>query len=711
MPGRDCIDSQQLREYLLGGLTEPQAHAVGTHLERCAECESAAQQLDSATDPWVESLRNAMRVGDPGLTRAAQETLALQPPGLSPAQDPNRTPHPPEIVSRTLIGGYELLEELGRGGMGVVYKARQTAVDRVVALKMILGGRLASAEEVQRFRMEAAAAAHLDHPHIVPLHEVGEHEGRPFFSMKWIDGESLAQQIPRLKSNPRAAVQILSQVAKAVHYAHQRGVIHRDLKPANILLDRQQQPHISDFGLARRVEGGSSQTRTGVIIGTPSYMAPEQASGKSDVTTAADVYSLGAILFETLTGRPPFCGETPLDTVLQVLHQAPPSLREISPGIDRDLELICLKCLAKNPQDRYGSAEALAIDLEHWLTGEPLSARAPTLPTVLRYWVRQNFGSAGWIVITGLAFGLFGGMTAWMRGGILFFGASSADAFERLPNVDPPWLTALFWSLPAWSHAALYFMNLCVMGTAGLIVAALVRPKNRAADLTAGAAVGLVYAACVVVLSAGSLFIALTALEPNHEDLLLLSQAAWANPSPGTPAGVAPASGDGGRAIGQLLEKYPDFQNMSPQERGEVFYHKLRVELIAGFPVGLWLAMLVLVPFSVVVFTTQTALAGPRVRASRTIAATILGYMDSAIPATCLLVLVPSFVVALFLPPRFLEKTNIDIPLILLWNLPMLGLLGLALFAARRYWPLPARLALHVAWILAMIIPTVLLMR
>jgi len=271
---------------------------------------------------------------------------------------------------------YDLLEEIARGGMGVVYKARQISLNRIVALKMILAGQLASEREVRRFHAEAAAAAKLDHPGIVPIYEVGEQQGQHFFSMGFIEGESLDARIAGAPLEPRKAAEILEAVAQAVQYAHEKGVVHRDLKPANILLDNAGHPRITDFGLARPVTGHSGLTASGEIVGTPSYMPPEQAAGKLDeIGPASDVYALGAVLYAMLTGRPPFQAPNPLDTLLQVLEQEPIAPRRRNPHVPRDLETICLKALEKNPDRRYRTAGDMAADLGRYLSGFAITAR------------------------------------------------------------------------------------------------------------------------------------------------------------------------------------------------------------------------------------------------------------------------------------------------------------------------------------------------
>jgi WD40 repeat protein len=292
------------------------------------------------------------------------------------------------------FGDYELLEEIARGGMGVVFKARQVSLNRLVALKLISAGALATEELVKRFKAEAEAAASLAHPNIVPIYEIGEHQGQHYFSMGLIDGPNLREQIANRKSkigNPQTVVPLVATVARAVHYAHQRGVLHRDIKPSNILLDAAGEPHLTDFGLAKLVEKESTLTHTNAVLGTPAYMAPEQARGQAkEVTTAADVYGLGAVLYETLTGSPPFGGGTSLETIRQVLEEEPRPPSIFNKAVDRDLETICLKCLEKEPGRRYSSAAGLAADLDRWLQHEPIMVRPVSATERLWKWARRR---------------------------------------------------------------------------------------------------------------------------------------------------------------------------------------------------------------------------------------------------------------------------------------------------------------------------------
>jgi serine/threonine protein kinase len=384
----------------------------------CSSCGSSFH-LEGRSTTVEQADEPATDVYQPTPTSLESEVATLPPTHAQPEK---------ALTARPQIPGYEMLSELGRGGMGVVYQARQVSLNRIVALKLILAGQLASAEEVQRFHREAEAAAHLDHPNIIPIYEVGEAESQHYFTMKLVEGTSLAkalatgqwpgeaqdtasngQRIVPNRDGQQRAARLLATVARAVHHAHQRGILHRDLKPANILLDSKGEPHITDFGLAKRVtrlggESGEALTQSGAIVGTPSYMAPEQARSAKALTTAVDVYSLGAILYELITGRPPFRASTPLDTILQVLHEEPEKPRSLSPHTDRDLETICLKCLQKEPERRYSSAAELADDLRRFTNGEPIRARPITQIERLRRWAKQRKTIVS--VTSGALFGL-----------------------------------------------------------------------------------------------------------------------------------------------------------------------------------------------------------------------------------------------------------------------------------------------------------------
>lgn len=396
-----------------------------------------------------------------GIDAATSAGAHPPPPDLAQLLDRAAPPHAVKFHS---FGDYELLEEIARGGMGVVFRARQISLRRPVAIKVILAGRTEALGSSKRFHLEAEATARLDHPNIVPVYETGEHQGHRYFSMKLLTGGSLAQRLARSAPHkapplqvagtepgwephrpmrpadddddaastaarslapspasgaaysPRAAAQLLSIVARAVHYAHQRGVLHRDLKPSNILLDELGAPHVTDFGLARLLDEDVDLTQSGVILGTPVYMSPEQASGRSrDLTTACDLWSLGAILYEVLTGRPPFRRATTVETLRSVLEDEAP--RAPLKSVDRDLQTICLKCLDKDPARRYASAAAFADDLDRWLRLEPILARRTTAGERLRKWSRRQpmLAAAGIILLLVLAAGISGVFWQWHR--------------------------------------------------------------------------------------------------------------------------------------------------------------------------------------------------------------------------------------------------------------------------------------------------------
>ncbi len=421
-----------LRAYGLGKLDDASAKAVQEHLDDCLECRR--QVAEMSPDSYLGSVRDARKgpqnsiVGSsgPGLlpTGSAITNDAIADSSASPCMsstgqvDATSTAlESPDQLSRQAgrhigyFGDYELLKVLGDGGMGIVYKARQLSLNRPVALKMIKAARFASPDEIRRFQNESEAVARLDHPNIVPVYEVGEYEDQHYFSMKLIVGESLDKRTKDYLSEPRNAAELVATTAGAIHHAHQRGILHRDLKPANILIDSEGWPHVTDFGLAKRVEGDSELTRSGAILGTPAYMAPEQASGKRGaVTTATDVYGLGSVLYVLLTGKAPFGGDSVIDTLEQVRERSPEPPTKRNPRVPRDLEVICLKCLAKDPPRRYGSAGALAEDLKHWLSGEPIAARPVGNATRVWMWCRRRPVISG--LAAALSLAVLGGLIA-----------------------------------------------------------------------------------------------------------------------------------------------------------------------------------------------------------------------------------------------------------------------------------------------------------
>ncbi len=369
-------------------------------LDELIESQSVPEEVCASCPELLPEVRQRWR--QMRLVQAELDALfpATPRPGESlpaPGQDGTALPR---------ILGYEVEAVLGRGGMGVVFRARHLSLDRVVAIKMALAGAYAGPHERERFQREAEAVAALRHPNVVQIHDVGESDGRPYFTMELVEGGSLAQKLAGTPQPARQAAALVAKVAEAVHAAHQRGIVHRDLKPGNILLTTDGTPKLTDFGLARRLEGTAGLTFSGDPVGTPSYMAPEQAQGRSrNVGPAADTYALGAILYELLTGRPPFRAETAAETLRQVVSQDPVPPSRLNAAVPRDPETICLKCLEKDPRRRYASAAALAEDLHRFQRNEPIVARpVGPLERLLR-WTRRNPTGAT-LVATALA--LFG---------------------------------------------------------------------------------------------------------------------------------------------------------------------------------------------------------------------------------------------------------------------------------------------------------------
>src|SRR5437016_4441854 len=342
------------------------------------------------------------------------------------------------------LGSYRILEEIGRGGMGVIYRARHTPSRRIVALKRVLNYHSDSRDTLTRFQREATAAASLDHPNILPIYDVGAtDDGLPFFSMKFACGGSLLDSKESFGDSPRHAVQLVATVARAVDYAHTQGILHRDLKPGNILLDARGEPMVSDFGLAKWLDTASELTRTLTVFGTPGYIAPEQAEkSAANLTPTADVYSLGAILFDLFTGRPPFLGDNVLAVIQQAAETPAPKLRSLAPALDRDLEIICAKCLEREPNARYCSAGDLAEDLERWLADRPIVARSVSIPVRLNRWSRRNPAAAGMAVLL-LAFGIVIGVMTW-ENGLLRRPANLAIAVLPFENLSQTKESAFF---------------------------------------------------------------------------------------------------------------------------------------------------------------------------------------------------------------------------------------------------------------------------
>jgi hypothetical protein len=569
----------------------------------------------------------------------------LQSRLASAPEAPTLAPREPGVAAGTRlpqVPGYEVLGEIARGGMGVVFRARQINLDRTVALKMLLAGQLASAEEARRFRTEAEAAAHLDHPNIVSIYEVGEYEGQPYFCMKLVEGRTLAG----FRGPPEEAARLLAAVARAVHYAHQRGIIHRDLKPGNILLDCEGQPHVTDFGLARRLEGDSKLTSTGAIMGTPAYMPPEQASGKrGEVTTLADVYSLGAVLYELLTGRPPFQAETPFDTLVQLMEKEPQPPRTLNPEVDRDLEAVCLKCLRKDPHQRYASAAELADDLERWQRGEPTRARPPSAWQAVRYWLRQNLRAALWVLVVGLVLGVLVGYLGYLR----VFQGQLAEAIDtsygRLPATPRPWLARLpRLDLPG--IVAVMVTALLGMITAGLAVVLLARPRSAGADLSCGVGVGLV-AACVSALCGGVWTFAASQVKNTLYDyenqiafkweLLQRQRGPLTSPSWDLP-GV-------GKVPGKVYEPdwleqhYPDLKGLPRDEQRHILYDKMVCDAVISVQTGLlWAAPLYFI-LLIVLPAVEALVAGSLWRRYQRLGPVATAYAERIIPLALTLLL------------------------------------------------------------------------
>jgi hypothetical protein len=600
-------------------------------------------------------------------------------PTLAPNVDSAASAAPPRPAQ---VGAYDLLEEIARGGMGVVFRARHRQLGRLVALKMILAGQLASSTDVQRFRVEAEAAAQLDHPGIVPIYEIGEFQGQPFFAMKLVEGENLAQRMKHFQSDLRAGGAVLAQVARAVQHAHERGILHRDLKPSNILLDADDQPLVTDFGLAKHLASGGEQragslTQSGAIVGTPSYMAPEQVSGARQVTIAADVYALGAILYEVLTGRPPHVGPTSLEVLVRVLEENPTPPRELNPHVDRDLEAICLKCLARQPAERYTSAADLADDLEHWRAGEPIGLRPAALATQLRSWLQQNLRTAGRTLAVGLTFGLLLGLVFWLA--VSRQVAPVVAIYDLLPGVSRPWV--LFAPvLPMWILTSLPVLMMLILGSMGFVTAVVVRPTTRHAAVAAGLGVGFLTSVSAFTLGIGEGVVARQAIHSIEDDLAVLSTGAFTRAGPGDPQ-----PGD------RLLAKYADLTHVAQDQRGPLLQAKIIGDLFAGIITGLWWGTVFALAICLVPGVTGTVAAWSLMERHGSAPRALLPYAELAVTVTILTAIVVGTAIRAALAGRDLPEAA--------WLVALWAACGFGVLAVGLRWPIYWRLLIHGAWI------------
>lgn len=489
-----------------------------------------------------------------------------------------------------LFGGYRLVEEIARGGMGVVYRARHQKLGREVAMKVILSGQFASANDVRRFEMEAESAASLDHPGIVPIYEIGECQGHHFFTMKLIEGGTLAKKMSDLRKDLPGFVAIIAQVAEAIDYAHRRGILHRDIKPANILLDTEGHPLVTDLGLAKRAETNADITGTGAIVGTPSYMPPEQASASKEITTSVDIFAIGAILYEGLTGRPPHIGDSPIATLMLAAKGLirPPS--DINRKCDRVLELICMKCLSRDPKERYVSSSILANDLRCWLAGEAVSVRPKSFVSVLGDLLVNQLRSTMGAVLIGIVGGFITGLPFYSSLALRLFGRSDARFnLTRLRNEMPNLSAVDAWWLhpPEWTSQIGFPISLLASLFLGMLIQWLVRPKETRQAI----AIALVTGLLMTIVQFSMYGIAAdwqTFRLANAEQIDWLAQAS-----------MGPES-DRQRAIERLNAAFPDLETADRNTRADLLGKAISVKIMLASPASFLGVLSVCLAFSTI---------------------------------------------------------------------------------------------------------------
>ena len=580
------------------------------------------------------------------------------------------------------IGRYEIVGEIARGGMGVVYEALDKSLNRTVALKMILSGRFASERDVRRFYQEAEAAANLDHPGIVPVYEVGEHEGHHYFTMKLMEGGSLAEAMAEVRADPRSSAEMISKITRAVYYAHQRGILHRDLKPANILLDSEGNPMVADLGLAKDTASDKNDiTRSGAILGSPAYMSPEQAAGQKDVTTAADIYAIGAMLYELLTERTPHVGETPIELIRKVLDDDIALPRSLNAKTDRTLELICMKCLARDPADRYSSAGALADDLDHWLAGEPVSVRPPSIGSTISNFLSQNLRSVLGVMFVSLLVGSCVGTALWSTSPFKRDGSAYATVYNLLPNETLPnsWAP----DLPVGEVIGVVF--LVAFLSLGLVNVLLTKPTSAAQALTIGLVSGLVVMLCLFTLAFGPGSIQMRVLKPIEDDIYLSSRIAL---SPSEDQEVAR------RMLGL---RRPDFKSLpTGKDGGKVMYNKIRADGLLHAPGAIISGLLAAALMSLLPVVGGTCLASRLVHQKKHLGWAAFSYYEAIVGAVVLSLMVGFGVVG----GKLMDLTGDES----YWPGPYFPAMFVAcvaavIFAIVRGWKWPTRILLHVCWI------------
>ncbi len=470
------------------------------------------------------------------------------------------------------FAGYDLIEEIARGGMGVVYRARDQKLGRDVALKVILSGQFASASDVRRFYLEAESAASLDHPGVVPIYEIGEHDGHHYFTMKLIDGGSLAGAMPELRRDPRQFADKVAQVAEAIDYAHRRGILHRDIKPANILISEDGRPLVTDLGLAKRIQADSDLTGTGAIVGTPAYMPPEQASGSKEVTTAADVFAIGAILYEGLVGHPPYQAESAVRALVMAAKGDIKRPCEIDRKVDKTLELICMKCLATDPKQRYASAGLLAEDIRHWLAGEPVSVRPRSLVTVFGGAIASQLRSVLGAMLIGAMGGLAFGIPLFSRLARQIFGENNFHITQLQKTVPSTQLGDSWWlHMPEWLGPLGILFGLGFTLALGVLLNRLVRPQ----DTKQAIAIGLVAGLLMTIVQFGFFGIAAgwqSYRMQSGNEIATLAEVGF-----GAPEGRSDA-------LNEIYTTYPDVKALPQSQQAKVLSDAMSVRIMMASP-------------------------------------------------------------------------------------------------------------------------------